>query len=77
MRSRQGYRTVVLGFLNVVPYELFSQPNGLPCSQSRVLAYRCVTDGELFATLLARHSRHDYRIRPAPFVLAQAFSRSI
>ena len=68
---------MVLAFLNVVPDKLLREPGGLPCSQSRVLAYRCVTDGELFATLLARHSRHDYRIRPAPFVLAQAFSRSI
>jgi len=68
---------MVLGFLNVVPDKLLSKPSRLPGSQSRILAHSRVANGKLFATLLTQHSRHDYRVRPAPFIVAQAFGRSI
>jgi hypothetical protein len=53
----QAYRTPVLIFLNVIPDELLSQPNGLPGCKLSILEEQTMADGEPSATLQSTFQR--------------------
>jgi hypothetical protein len=74
----QAYRTPVLIFLNVIPDELLSQPNGLPGCKLSILEEQTMADGEPSATLITGYSRHFNEIGDAsPVVLPHTLSHSL
>lgn len=58
LRSRQGNRTAVFVFLDVVPHELVLQPGCLTCSQVRIGGRGLMGEGEAVAALCADDRFH-------------------
>ncbi|MGA3211076.1 MAG: hypothetical protein ABSD20_07185 [Terriglobales bacterium] len=77
VRARQGFRTGMLIFLDVVPDKLIYQPGRLPFGKAGILQRWTMANGKPGSAFVADDDCHDDKVVQNITLVAQAFGHAI